>query len=491
MAKHASGKNNYRLSGELIALLVVLALIAAAVIWWLSSRGDDTNDADGAQAKAEDCVAGELVLPVAASDKGAGQSLVDAYGDSAPVVRDYCVKPQLVDSVADAAVFVAPNTTVTHQSLESSGRTPAVSDPQPAYSEAVGVAGKDDVKLEDLTVDKVRFPVSDESAASALVASKVAGNDTDAVQALTDQRLGSADELNADAGEFLATAEDAVPEGLKFTPVGADAVYTAFPLNQNEKVDENQARAGQDFARFASEHFDGSEKDQPAVSDLVWAAALPAGGEAITADAKQEGDAQDGADADKAAGGDGADTDGANAAALQPENTLFLLDTSDAMNPYIQPAKDAIANTALELGGQGKQVGLWNYSSPLNPGVVVGYRQNITVSPDADSVAVAVRRFLTGGVPQTRQAVEAAASAYGSGEAKTRIVLVTTGTADAGDDKVFEDAVRGAAGDKVEITVVRVGEGEADQAVEALSAKTVDAKQADGIESAVKQVSGL
>ena len=483
MAKHASGKNNYRLSGELIALLVVLALIAAAVIWWLSTRGDD---ADSAAAQPEDCVAGELVLPVAASDKGAGQSLVDAYGASSPVVRDYCVKPQLVDSVADAAVFVAPNTAVTHQSLDSAGRTPAVSDAQPAYSETVGVAGKDEVKLEDLTADKLRFAVSEESAASALVASQVVGNDNDAVQALTDQRIASASELNADAGEYLATAEDAVPEGLKFTPVGADAVYTAFPLNQNDKVDENQARAGQDFARFASEHFDGSAKDQPAVSDLVWAAALPAGGEAITADEKEDSDTQNAADADKAA-----DEAGSNAGALQPENTLFLLDTSDAMSPYIQPAKDAIANAALELGAQGKQVGLWNYSSPLNPGVVVGYRQNITVSPDADSVAVAVRRFLTGGVPQTRQAVEAAADAYGTGDAKTRIVLVTTGTADAGDDNAFENAVRGAAGDKVEITVVRVGEGEADQAVEALSAKAVDAAQADAIEGAVKQASGL
>ena len=483
MAKHASGKNNYRLSGELIALLVVLALIAAAVIWFLSTRGDD---ADSAAAQPEDCVAGELVLPVAASDKGAGQSLVDAYGASSPVVRDYCVKPQLVDSVADAAVFVAPNTAVTHQSLDSAGRTPAVSDAQPAYSETVGVAGKDEVKLEDLTADKLRFAVSEESAASALVASQVVGNDNDAVQALTDQRIASASDLNADAGEYLATAEDAVPEGLKFTPVGADAVYTAFPLNQNDKVDENQARAGQDFARFASEHFDGSAKDQPAVSDLVWAAALPAGGDAITADAKENGDAQNAADADKAA-----DEAGSNAGALQPENTLFLLDTSDAMSPYIQPAKDAIANAALELGAQGKQVGLWNYSSPLNPGVVVGYRQNITVSPDADSVAVAVRRFLTGGVPQTRQAVEAAADAYGTGDAKTRIVLVTTGTADAGDDNAFENAVRGAAGDKVEITVVRVGEDEADQAVEALSAKAVDAAQADAIEGAVKQASGL
>ena len=37
----------------------------------------------------------------------------------------------------------------------------------------------------------------------------------------------------------------------------------------------------------------------------------------------------------------------------------------------------------------------------------------------------------------------------------------------------------------------RVGEGEADQAVEALSAKAVDAAQADAIEGAVKQASGL
>ena len=488
MAKHASGKNNYRLSGELIALLVVLALIAAAIIWWLTSRGED---AGSTEAQAEDCVAGELVLPVAASDKGAGQSLVDAYGASSPVVRDYCVKPQLVDSVADAAVFIAPNTTVTHQSLENAGRTPAVSDPKAAYSEAVGVAGKNEVKLEDLTADKVRFPVSEESAASALVASKVAGNDNDAVQALTDQRIGSADELNADAGEYLATAEDAVPEGLKFTPVGADAVYTAFPLNQNDKVDENQARAGQDFARFASEHFDGSEKDQPAVSDLVWAAALPAGGEAITSDAKKDGDAQDGADADKAAGGDGADAAGANAAALQPENTLFLLDTSDAMAPYIQPAKDAIANTALELGGQGKQVGLWNYSSPLNPGVTRGYRDNVALTGNAGDVDQAVHRFLTGGVPQTREAVLAAAGAAAQWGDPVRIVVVTTGTADAGNDEEFVNAVKPFTDQGLDVTVVHVGGEPQDQGLRNVASFDQHVDGAEGLIDAVKSAAGV
>lgn len=489
MAKHASGKNNYTLSGELIALLIAVALVLAGIIWWATHRGG-SDGTDGTEAKPQDCVAGELTLPVAASDKGAGQSLIDAYGASSPVVRDFCVKPQLVDNIADAAVYVAPNTTVTHQALDNAGRTQAVSDPQPAYSEPVGVAGKDKAALDSLTLDKLRFPVADEPAASALVASQVAGSDNDAVQALTDQRIGTIDEFNAEDGHYLATAQDSVPEGLEFSPVGADAVYTAFPLNQSEKVDEDKARAGQDLARFAAEQFDGSAKDQPAISDLVWAAALPAGGESITADAKNANDAQDGADAAKPAGDPG-DKAAQQAGALQPENTLFLLDTSDGMAPYIQPAKEAIADAAIDLGGRGKQVGLWNYSSPLNPGVVVGYRQNLNVSPDAESVAVAVRRFLTGGVPQTRQAVEAAALAYGDVDAPTHVVVVTTGTADAGDDKAFEDAVRNAAGDKVDVTVVRVGEGEPDAALEALSAKTVDAKQADAIAGAVKQAAGL
>lgn len=468
MARHASNQNNFRLAGWLIALLVAIALVLALVLFLALRDDTDTTAAE------PECVAGDLALPVAASDEKVGRSLIDNYAAATPVVRDYCVKPEYVDDVKDAAVYIAPNTSVTHTVLEAAGRTPAVSDPDAVYGETVGVAGANEVKLEDLKADAVRFPVDEEPEASALVASKVAGNDNDAVKVLTEQRVNNVADFNAADG-YVATAEHSVPEGLQFTPVGADIVYTAIPLNQNDAISEDQARAGQDFARASAESFDGSIDDQPVISDLVWAAARPTGGNALgnEAEAAKNETAQP-------ASGD-----------ITPENTLFLLDTSEAMAPFLEPAADAIGATALELGGAGKQVGLWNYSSPLNPGVVNGYRQNLTVSPDAESVNIAVHRFLVGGVPQTREALQAAAADYGSLDNPTRIVLVTTGTADAADDKAFADAFRQAAGDKVDVAVVHVGEGANDAAVEQVAKKQFSAPSADQIGPAIKQAAGL
>ena len=103
MAKHANGKNNYKLSGGAIAVLVALALFIAVVIWWVAGRGSQNQES-----QAQECVAGELTLPIAAADTEAGHSLIDAYGETHPVVRDYCVRAELVDDVSDAAVYLAP-----------------------------------------------------------------------------------------------------------------------------------------------------------------------------------------------------------------------------------------------------------------------------------------------------------------------------------------------------------------------------------------------
>lgn len=470
MARHASNQNHFRLAGWLIALLVAIALVLALVLFLAFRDDTDTTAAE------QECVTGDLALPVAASDEKVGRSLIDDYAAANPVVRDYCVKPEYVDDVKDAAVYIAPNTSVAHTVLEAAGRTSAVSDPEAVYGETVGVAGANEVKLEDLKADTVRFPVDEEPEASALVASKVAGNDNDAVKVLTEQRVNNVADFNV-ANGYVATAEHSVPEGLKFTPVGADIVYTAIPLNQNDAISEDQARAGQDFARTSAESFGGSIDDQPVISDLVWAAARPTGGDALGNEAQVAKE-----DTDELPKQDDN---------ITPENTLFLLDTSEAMAPFLEPAADAIGTTALELGGAGKQVGLWNYSSPLNPGVVNGYRQNLTVSPDAESVNIAVHRFLVGGVPQTREALQAAAADYGSLDNPTRIVLVTTGSADAGDDKAFADAFRQAAGDEVDVTVVHVGEGANDAAVEQVATKQFAAPSADQIGPAIKQAAGL
>ena len=109
------------------------------------------------------------------------------------------------------------------------------------------------------------------------------------------------------------------------------------------------------------------------------------------------------------------------AAALggQVGTTLFLLDTSDVIGgpadengTWFGYASTAIAESALAIGGAGYNVGLWNYSSPLSPGVVNGYRSNLYLGtdPTGQRTATAVRAFGYGGEPQTRSALYAAVS---------------------------------------------------------------------------------
>lgn len=153
-------------------------------------------------------------------------------------------------------------------------------------------------------------------------------------------------------------------------------------------------------------------------------------------------------------------------------NTLFLLDTSDNLAPYFDAVTQGVAEAATALGAEGKQVGLWNYSSPISATATVGYRQNVGYG-DADNVVYAVGRFGTGGVPQTRSAVVAALDnatdqVTGSGE-ETRVVLVTTGTQQDMDDATFAEAVKNARGEGVSLSVVHIGEGEKDAELEKLA----------------------
>ncbi|AWB83982.1 hypothetical protein [Corynebacterium liangguodongii] len=455
MGRHASGTNNYALSGRAIAAIVAVAIVLiAAVAWALRPREGDPQAAP----EPPSCVAGELELPIAAADKRLGEKLAHDYAATSPVVRDYCINPTVVDSVADAAVYIAPNTPVAHQELAQRGRTAATSEPSPVAAVKVGVAhkgGPAEAKLGEVT-----FPVDEEPAASALVASALAANDEEAVEALTARRAQNLAGA-AEVSDFVATSEGNVPAGYTFSPVEGEVVYTAIPLNQADSISEEQARAGQDFAKAMRDPAAADAGQQPAISDLVWAAATPSGGENIT----QHTDP------------------GAKLADGGPMDTLFLLDTSEAMAPYMTEAERGIADAARAVAASGKSVALWNYSSPLNPGVVNGYRRNVALTPDAEAVADAVGRFLNGGVPRTREAVTAAVS---ESAGSTRIVVVTTGTADGGDDNAFIAGI-----DNANIAVVHVGEGQQDQALRGAAKSAAEAQRGDQVAPAIKAAAGI
>lgn len=466
MARHSNGKNNYALSGGAIVALAALIALVAGLTWYLAARGGDDSRAEDKEAT---CVSGELTLPIAASNDEVAGELISAYADSKPVVRDYCVTPQLTSSVEDAAVYVAPNTAITHQRLSQSHRTSAVAEPAIVYADVVGLAGKA-LPDGDVALAKVRFP-TDTPESSAVAASVLANGDSEAIAALTNQRTASADGFDAAGGDYVATSKLAAPGGLEFRPLAASVTYAAIPLNSGESVDENQARAGQDFARFAAERFDATgQPEQPVTSEAVWAAALPAGGDDITKDGAAPTDAPSAAVA--ADGG--------------VKDTLFLLDTSEAMAGYLEPAKDAIADAAGSVTAAGKKVALWNYSSPLSAGVTQGYRDNVAMTDNAAVVQDAVHRFLAGGVPQTREAVTAAvASMTGPG----RIVVITSGTADAGDDAAFRDAIKASRGD-VTISVVHVGPGQQDATLESIATSRQEVDTANEMAAAVSAAAG-
>lgn len=459
MGRHSNGKNNYSLSGGAVFALVAALLLVGGAVWFAANRGPDSETSASDD---KPCVLGDLALPVASSNSVVSLGLIGAYTESKPVVREYCVQPVMVDSLADAAVYIAPATGVTHQELAEAQRTVAVADPATVYADPVGLSGSTTAARPDLA--QIHFPTETaaESAASAVAAFMLADGPNEAVEALTNQRVSSTDLAKVGDGEWIAVPESARPEGHTFTPLDAAVEYAAIPLNASGAVDENQARAAQDFARFAAEGFAAQGPAQPLVPELVWAAAMPSGGATIT-----DGEVHD---------------------------TLFLLDTSDAMTPYMAAAEDAVGSAARSVAAEGHMVSLWNYSSPLSPGVTQGYRRNVALTPDADEVARVATRFTTGGQPQTREAVRAAVDGVAPGP--TRIVIITTGTADAGEgnDDAFVDDIRAAAGDGVEFSVVHVGEGAKDQALQQLADIHLDvegAEMAERLPQQVRKASGL
>ena len=491
MGRHSTGKNNYSLSKEVIAIIVAVALLIAAALAWLFLR-DNGNGSDTASGDQAECVSGDLSLPVAAANKAVGEQLIDDYASSNPVVRDYCVKPEYVASIEEAAVYVAPVSPVSNEEISAADRSSSTSEPAAVYASPVGTAAADAAAP---ALETVLFPTAEQPETSALVAQALADSDEAAAKALTDQSVQTLAAAAAEKDKAVATTEDAAPEGLTFTPLeGTELVYAAFPLNTTDDVNEEQTRAAQAFSDYSGKMFIDSRGDAdttPAdVSEPVWSAAMPEGGKRITDPAATE----NGQTADNTnENGDGNSDTAAAGAPSEPTTTLFLLDTSAAMSEFNDPAAEAIDAAVGEITGAGHDVALWNYSSPLTPGVTQGYRTNVAFTSDADSVTGTASRFLNDGQPQTREAV-AAAVAYAESEATpdapVRIVLITSGSSDIADEYA-EQALAEAKDKGVSLTIVRAGDGEADEKLAKAAEFTADAASPDDLDAAIRSAAGV
>lgn len=475
MGRHALRDNTGFISGRTLLALLAAVLLIGTLIWFIALRDTGSDDAAGPSGDERTCVSGELMLPVAAADAAIAEELIGVYNESLPEVRDYCITAQFTASLREAAVYIAPNTPITHQQLAAASRSAALAAPPPVFADEVGVAAEATPDT-DLDLKQVRFPV-DNPGASALVASLLAREDNAAIEALTHQRIDSIDSFTPVDGQIVATSQRHVPERLQFRPLDASVVYTAIPLNSGETIDENQARAGQDFARFSAEHFADNVPDQPVIPELVWAAALPEGGEALTTGGASPTDADEAAVA-----ADGKVTD-----------SLFLLDTSESMAPYLPAANAGIKKAAAEVISTGHLVGLWNYSSPLNPGVEVGYRRNVALTDSDQDLIAVLDQLQAAGQPRTREALDAAVDEL-SGRAgsaqQARLIVITSGTADGGTDGAFSDAIRQKAGERVVISVVHVGDRARDVALEQVASSYQEVETDAELEAALIAATG-
>lgn len=502
MGRHYTPEQKTQFSGGFIATVIAVLAAIIALLAWLVLRSDseDTNPTASGDSGRE-CIEGDLQLPVAGGDATLTQSLLASWNASAPVVRDHCVQAVVADDITQAAVYIDADSPWLHHTITAADRKPASSGKAPKVAgQAAGIydpnAATDAEVNIDLPADAVAYP--GDSAASAVVAIAL----VDDPEAGAELLLRDEDTVLADADGPAAAVQAMSAQGSgAFRPLeGAYVEYAAVVLNQSDDIDEEQARAAQVFVDDLAEQYHGFESTPEVEGQVeaetdtarldataVWDAYLAR----TTRDFSAAGTASTHTDADEHP--------------MASTDTLFLLDTSDAMAAgfadtgqgpsRFHAAADAIAASAPDISAAGHSVALWNYSSPLTPGVQQGFRRNIGFS-DGVETAHSVQLLGTGGVPQTNEALLAAAHAvreYSAGEQSgdkpARIVLIASGTADSYPE--FAQQFRESAGIDVELFVLFVGAGEPDAGLREAAQNMQIVKNAAELEDSLRRVVGL
>lgn len=475
MGRHASGENNYRVAkGPFIAVLVVIVLVGC-VFAWINLRKSNDTAVDAARAE---CTKGDLTLIVSAdpATTGAVQKLVADYGDSNPVIRDYCVRPQLAVTGSQsvvASLLGAGGTGASTSDAGDAGAGDAGATDTPtnqALSQLIpGVWVPADISFVDQAKAAQDIKVNDPEAWLPTITTGIAvpadradqlaqstweqfaeqriatpGGDDAAVSSLVDARLGG----GADAARGRAELGEVYPSNtllsmLSQNAAGFDGVAATAPLldmagdgltlispegspelhapivtfGSGGAIDENVARAAEDFAKFAAEHgADGqaaATSFTPEVSEIFGVLSPLQTDPFAVPPALQQGDQQADQQLSTAAG-----------------SVLLLADTSDGIDV---PALSQMLSLAIDVAPSGRY-GVWSIAPDVQQLVNLPGNEG---DNGAEATKAALGTLPTGGGaqlwPALIDAYRTARDAY-TPDIPNRIVIVTSGRDASGSD---------------------------------------------------------
>ncbi len=485
MGRHSTGNNNLTIAPGVYIFLAVLVGLSLATCTWVRVIKSDDPTASG-------CIQGELVLPVAsaANEKMITTKLIDAYNDTQPVVRDYCIKATYTESLAEAGAYVSTNSDGgIHRVLSTNERTATSSEWPVVDAIKVGISATETINKENL--GDVTYPVADNAMASALVAASLNNNSATKVGELLNQsKAVTIDSAVSDGKAKIVTNELQVPPGYAFTEISdLTQPVRIVALNATNGVNEEVSRAGVDFGTASSN--EEAAKTTTTLAAVAAAQALQA----------FEGEPTQAATPSSTSS---APSSRSEAVAGTPADTLYVLDTSDTMagaagdgHTWFSAASNAIAEAAPEVGETGHTVALWNYSSPLNPGVTRGWRRNVDFDDNDSGWTVASKAvgFSTGGSRHTRSTIVAALK-YGVEHAQStskpvRVIVITTGNDDNLDVNTVIDEIATAKATNVELDMIHLGSDDTDQQIMDAAAQAATVTDWQDVAPAVDKASGL
>lgn len=465
MGRHSTGlspkkKVAPQLILALIATVVVVAVFSTSFYLWNGARSRAADER-----AVSDCIQGQLKVPVEVSPDAphSVDDILNGFVKANPVVKDYCI--ELTRSTPGALLITTGNTSTINYDLDHRGMSPAQTEWAVVAASRVGVGVRRGSEVPaswaDVPVDSTAYNGSFSLGARlAAVLVRESTNTIDvALGAVADGSMPMMfpEEPSSDTSYILADEDDKLPDGFDFHQVADTVVpFYSVALNAGGGISEEQARVASAIQGYVLSQvpvqLSAGEKqsivDLDSGTTLARALALDGG--------QQPGDTSSSA---------GSRTSATGAAASTDQDTLLLLDTSTAMAEFLPAQVEGLKKRAAEVVSNGHKVALWNYSSPLNPGVTQGWRNNVSFTDDLSLINATLDGFQTGGLPQTRPALINAMQAtadHGGGQ----VYLVTTGSVGFYDDDSFSqmlDAFNDAA---VTVAAQHVGPGAHDKVLD-------------------------